>query len=72
MSAPLTCQSGRQLAIEWAAFRRHAQRRPTIAGKMRGQQHVYLWFAKIAIGIQIKELADPPDFMCARRILTSC
>jgi len=41
MSAPLTCQSGRQLAIEWAAFRRHEQRRPTIAGKMRGQQHVY-------------------------------
>ena len=32
----------------------------------------YLWFAKIADGIQIKELADPPDFVCARMILTSC
>ena len=31
-----------------------------------------LWFAKIAIGIQIKELADPPDFGCAGMILTSC
>jgi hypothetical protein len=31
-----------------------------------------LWFAKIAIGIQIKELADPPDFVCAGMILSSC
>jgi hypothetical protein len=33
---------------------------------------VLLWFAKMADGIQIKELADPPDFVCARMILTSC
>ena len=31
-----------------------------------------LWFAKIAIGIQIKELTDPLDFVCARMILRSC
>src|SRR5579864_211100 len=41
MSTRLTCQGARQLAIELAAFPRHAQRRSTIAGKMRGQQHVY-------------------------------
>jgi len=31
-----------------------------------------LCLAKIAMGIQIKELADPPDFVCGRMILTSC
>jgi len=34
--------------------------------------HRRLWFAKIVIGIQIKELADPPAFVFARMILTSC
>lgn len=32
----------------------------------------FLWFAIMAIGIQIKELADPPAVVFGRMILTSC
>jgi len=47
--------------------------RPELAECDRVQLAVdYLWFAKIAIGIQIKELTDPVDFVCARMILGSC
>jgi hypothetical protein len=31
-----------------------------------------LWIATIAMGVQINELADVPNVVCARMILTSC
>jgi hypothetical protein len=34
-----------------------------------GRHRLRLWFAKIAIGIQIKELADPPRLGLSRMIL---
>jgi len=59
-------RSGRPGAIP--ELRNNARR---TALSVRLASAMELWFAKIAIGIQIKELADPPDFVCERMILTS-
>jgi 1,4-alpha-glucan branching enzyme len=50
----------------------YAISRPGIASNFLDVIGKILWFAKIAIGIQIKELTDPLDFVCARMLLRSC